>query len=165
MNCTALPCSINKEWFIIFCLQSLLKVLQTILTHKTVCSISCFIDYYCKEQIQKVKMGKYTVSLWHSGLRIWHCHCRGLLRSWLWCQVWSLAWELLHAIGAAKKSMGAGRNCERIFYHKIYYGMVQRLVTISFIFLHNIFLAAFTACRSSRARDWTWAIAVTTMDL
>lgn len=57
VNVTVLQCLsikisevLNKEWFIILCLQSLLKVLQTGFM------ASCFIHYYSKEWRQKFKM-------------------------------------------------------------------------------------------------------------
>ena len=46
-----------------------------------------------KKQFEK-QMGE-GVPWWLSRLRTWHCHCCG------W--VWSLAWELPHAKGMAKK--------------------------------------------------------------
>ena len=39
------------------------------------------------------------VPLWHSRLRIWHCHCSGLGHC---CGIGSLAWEFPHAIGVAR---------------------------------------------------------------
>ena len=43
------------------------------------------------------------VFLWSSGLRIWCCHCKALGIITAVVRVWSLAQEILHAVGTAKK--------------------------------------------------------------
>ena len=39
--------------------------------------------------------------MWFSGLRIWHCQCRGSVSAMLWVQ--SLSQERPHAVGVATK--------------------------------------------------------------
>ena len=66
-------------------------------------------------QPHHIKSNSLWVPLWHSRLRIWHCHCNSSGQVTAVVLVWLLNWELPHSMGAAKKKKNPKWNRKTLY--------------------------------------------------